>query len=62
MTFNIGDILNRGRFSNLNLSAFIIEKHWDEEEDCWIYTIQHFINGNITSIFHDTAVALSHED
>jgi len=62
MTFNVGDVLDSGQFSNPNLTCFIIDKHWDDEEDCWIYTIQHFVNGNTTSLFHDTVVALAYED
>jgi len=62
MTFNVGDVLDRGQFSNPNLTCFITDKHWDDEEDCWIYTIQHFVNGNTTSLFHDTVVALAYED
>jgi hypothetical protein len=59
--FNVGDILNRGKFSNPNLACFIIEKNWDDHEGCLVYTIQHFVNGNTTSLLHDTIIALSYE-
>jgi len=61
MTFNVGDILATGEFSKPNLSALILDKNWDDDEGCVIYTIQHFVNGNISSLLHDTVVALSYE-
>jgi hypothetical protein len=61
MTFNVGDILSTGEFSKPNLSALILDKNWDDDEGCVIYTIQHFVNGNISSLLHDTVVALSYE-
>jgi len=61
MTFNVGDILATGEFSKPNLSALILDKNWDDDEGCVIYTIQHFVNGNISSLLHDTVVALAYE-
>jgi hypothetical protein len=59
--FDVGDILATGEFSKPNLSALILDKNWDDDEGCVIYTIQHFVNGNISSLLHDTVVALSYE-
>ena len=61
MRFKVGDILDSGEFSNPNLTCLIIKKEWDNEEDCWIYTVQHFINSGINCILHDTVVALAYE-
>ncbi len=60
-TFDVGDILSTGEFSKPNLSALILDKNWDDDEGCVIYTIQHFVNGNISSLLHDTIIALAFE-
>jgi hypothetical protein len=58
MTFDIGDILATGEFHN---PALITEKHWDDDMDEYIYTIQYLHNGAIDFIIHDAMIALTYE-
>ena len=61
MTFDVGDILNSGKFSNLNLAALIIDRRLDENEDKYIYCIQWLNNGVIEWLIQDFIIALYRE-
>jgi hypothetical protein len=62
MTFDVGDILNSGKFSNLNLAALIIDRRLDENEDKYIYCIQWLNNGVIEWLIQDFIIALYREE